>query len=284
MAKNKLTEVVLLTKSYNLQDFKDWLKWHLDIVHFDHIVVFDNESNVDIKSICDSDNRIEYHFVEGWPNQYRIYNNYINNESESLWVLPIDDDEFLYVSEKFNNDINIVLKYLEKIDSDLCKISIGWKNLFPKTYVENRLNKHLILNSTVFSDRASDIWQSGNRPVKTFVKTVKTFEWTDRIGHSTHDPLVNGKYKPAKTIDNKDVENGHQFTPTSINADMILFHFQFKCNKEWEFKCKNRKSPGSKIFFKDYPSFYKELYDKRNCLTNCDLLINLWNRYNNDSI
>lgn len=49
-----LTEVVLLTKSYNLQDFEDWMHWHLDIIGFEHCHVFDNESSVDIKSACDS--------------------------------------------------------------------------------------------------------------------------------------------------------------------------------------------------------------------------------------
>ena len=50
--KKFFTEVVLLTKSYNLQDFKDWMHWHMDIIGFQRCHVFDNESSVDIKSEC----------------------------------------------------------------------------------------------------------------------------------------------------------------------------------------------------------------------------------------
>jgi hypothetical protein len=66
--KKYFSEILLLIKSTNINDFKDWLKWHLDTIHFDHIVVFDNDSTVDIKSICDKDDRIEYHVVHDFPN------------------------------------------------------------------------------------------------------------------------------------------------------------------------------------------------------------------------
>lgn len=96
-----LTEVVLLTKSYNPQDFKDWMHWHLDMIGFGHCHVFDNESSVDIKSVCDSyGDKVTYELVKGWPNQYALYNRYINNESPAWWVLPIDDDKsyWLYMN------------------------------------------------------------------------------------------------------------------------------------------------------------------------------------------
>lgn len=130
-----LTEIVLLTKSYNLQDFKDWCHWHLNIIGFDHIHVFDNESSVDIKSICDTyGNKISYEKIIGWPNQYELYNRYINNESKAWWVLTIDDDEFLYVSDKYVHNINNVLLNIS-IDKKWNKIAIGWRNLFPKKYM-----------------------------------------------------------------------------------------------------------------------------------------------------
>lgn len=263
MQKKYLTEVVLLTKSYNLQDFKDWMKWHLEIIGFDHCHVFDNESSVDIKSICDSyGDKVSYEKIVGWPNQYALYNRYINNESPAWWVLPIDDDEFLYVSEKYKNNVDNMIIQISTTQKDRCKICIGWRNLFPEKYTENRLNEHLILNATGWSDKASEVWQAGNRPVKTFVKMTKKFEWSDRIGHSTHDPLVEGEYKPGRTIDNKEVKNSWQLTPTSGNADLILYHYQFRCNSEWAYKCKNRKSPGSHSFIKDFPEKYKLLYTK----------------------
>ena len=109
-----LSEIVLLTKSYNLEDFKDWMSWHLNTCHFDHIHVFDNESTVDIKSVCESyGDRVSYELIKGWPNQYALYNRYINNENKAWWCLPIDDDEFLYM-KSFDNVNYMLLHYQEK--------------------------------------------------------------------------------------------------------------------------------------------------------------------------
>ena len=69
MNKKYLTEVVLLTKSYNLQDFKDWMHWHLDIIGFDCAHIFDNESSVDIKSVCDD---IENKYRDLYPEYQQI--------------------------------------------------------------------------------------------------------------------------------------------------------------------------------------------------------------------
>ena len=64
--KKFFTEVVLLTKSYNLQDFKDWMHWHLDIIGFQRCHVFDNESSVDIKSECQKyGNRVTLDILDG---------------------------------------------------------------------------------------------------------------------------------------------------------------------------------------------------------------------------
>lgn len=260
--KKYFTEVVLLTKTYNLQDFKDWLHWHLNIIGFQHAHIFDNESSVDIKSVCDSyGDRVSYELITGWPNQYALYNRYINNESPAWWVLPIDDDEYLWVSNTFKNNVNNCLYMATHQSNDRIKISVGWRNLFPLQYTENRINEHIVLNSTGWSDNASNIWQRGNKPVKTFVLTTATYEWSDRIGHSTHDPLVNGKYNPATTIDHKQVNNSWQDTPTDGNADMILFHYQFRCNSEWVYKCKHRVSAGAKRWDKNHPELYKQLYN-----------------------
>lgn len=275
--KRYLTEVVLLTKSYNLQDFKDWMHWHLDIIGFDCCHVFDNESSVDIKSVCDSyGDRVTYELVKGWPNQYALYNRYINNESPAWLVLPIDDDEFLYISDKYNNNVDDLMLSVFEEHKDWNKLCVGWRNLFPKEFTEERTNEHLVLNATGWSDQASMIWQVGNLPVKTFVKTTQKYEWSDRIGHSTHDPLVNGKYAPGTTLYGIEVRNSWQVRPTPDNADVILYHYQFRCNSEWKYKCAKRISAGCKSFNKNKPELYKKLYDKSN---EEDLrMLKLWKR------
>jgi hypothetical protein len=273
-----LTEVVLLTKSYNLQDFKDWLHWHLDIIGFDCCHIFDNESSVDIKSVCDSyGDKVTYELVKGWPNQYALYDRYINNESKAWWVLPIDDDEFLYVSDKYHNNVNEMLMTVSAQHKDWNKICVGWRNLFPKEYTEERINEHLILNATGWSDQASMVWQVGNRPVKTFVKTTQKYEYSDRIGHNTHDPLINGNNISGKTLYGIEVKNSWQVSPTPDNADIILYHYQFRCNKEWVYKCTKRISAGAKNFKKNFPELYRKLYGTYK-INEDNRVVNLWNK------
>lgn len=272
--KNKLSEVVLLTKSYNLQDFKDWLHWHLDIIGFDHCHVFDNESSVDIKTVCDSyDGKVTYEFVKGWPNQYTLYNRYINNESPAWWVLPIDDDEFLYVSDKYNNKVNDFLIGSDFINKNhIRKLSIGWRNLFPIKYTEKRINEHLILNATGWSNEASEIWQYGNRPIKTFLLCDRPY---------IHEALSSNGHNPksdvnAYTLNGEYISNNLQKYPTNGTEDLILYHYQFKCDNEWKWKCKNRKSPTTKKDWKNHPEKYKLLYNYK--LYTDNRAVKLWNK------
>lgn len=261
--KKFFTEVVLLTKSYNLQDFKDWMHWHLDIIGFQRCHVFDNESSVDIKSVCDSyGDRVTYELVKGWPNQYALYNRYINNESPAWWVLPIDDDEFLYVSDKYKNNVNMFLLANSKAHPDWCKVCVGWRNMFPEKFTETRTNLHMVLNATGWCNEASEVWQAGNRPVKTMINTVYKYDFADRDGkHRTHDPFVIPIDKPGYTINGECIVNSWQKVPTPSNADLILYHFQFKCNSEWRYKCTKRKSAATQIDWKNHPEIYGRLYN-----------------------
>lgn len=266
MEKIYFTEVVLLTKSYNLQDFKDWMHWHLDIIGFDCCHIFDNESSVDIKSVCDSyGDKVSYEFIKGWPNQYILYNRYINNESPAWWVLPIDDDEFLYVSKKYDYNINKFLlgnKFIK--ENNVHKLCIGWRNLFPQTFVEKR-TKSLIENATAWSNEACEIWQSGNCPVKTLVWAGQKYDWADRDGmHKTHNPFTLDKNENSYTLNGEIIRHSKQAKPTTGEEDLILYHYQYKSNEEWVWKCKTRKSPGSRTWQKDFPEKYKQLYNYKN--------------------
>ena len=254
------------------------MRWHLDIIGFEHCHVFDNESSVDIKSVCDSyGDKVTYELVKGWPNQYALYNRYINNESPAWWVLPIDDDEFLYVGDKYKNNVNMFIFGNAKRHPDWRKICAGWRNMFPGKFTEERTNPHMILNATRWSNEASEIWQAGNRPVKTFVNTVHQYDWADRDKqHRTHNPFVIGKDQPGYTINGEEIWACKQSKATIGTADIILYHYQFKCNREWQMKCASRVSPGAKWFKKNFPELYKRLYDFPNNEDN--RVVNLWQK------
>ena len=259
--KCKLSQIVLLTKSYNLQDFKDWLHWHLDIIGFDCAHIFDNESSVDIASVCKSyGSRVTYERICGFPKQYELYNRYINNSSPAWWVLPIDDDEYLYISEVYNHSINDFLVAMYRTNPGWNKICVGWRNLFPLHYTKDRIDAHRVLNAIGWSNEASALWQAGNRPVKTMVKMTHKYEWSDRLGHHTHDPLIDGVPIDGYTLDGNIVHNSWQKKPTSSNVDIVLFHYQFVSDTEWTYKCTKRKSAATKRDWKNHPEIFAKLY------------------------
>ena len=235
--KTKLTEVVLLTKSYNLQDFKDWLHWHLDIIGFDCCHIFDNESSVDIKSVCDSyGDRVTYELIKGWPNQYALYNRYINNESPAWWVLPIDDDEYLWM-KNFTNVNEMIIHYQNKW-KDMNKLSVRWQNMFPKDPLADRGDKSLMEFNTETNENWAKLFCGGNMPVKTFVKTTNKINYSISLSNQTHNPISNGQ---KSYMCNGDRLFGNWYYGKN-DDDLKLLHYQFKSNKEWIWKCKNRPS------------------------------------------
>lgn len=232
MNKIYLSEVILLTKSYNLQDFKDWLHWHLDVVRFDHVHIFDNESPVDIKTVCESyGEKVSYELVKGWPNQYALYNRYINNESKAWWVLPIDDDEYLWM-KNFTDVNDMLLDYYEKWP-DMLKLSIRWKNMFPENPLASREKISLMDFCKNSNERWASYMPAGNKPVKTFLKTTRRWTHTIKDGHnpnlSIQSYLCNGNKIKGNLYNGPDTDN-----------DLKLLHFQYKSKDEWINKCRTR--------------------------------------------
>lgn len=280
--KKFFTEVVLLTKSYNLQDFKDWMHWHLDIIGFQRCHIFDNESSVDIKSVCDSyGDRVTYELIKGWPNQYALYNRYINNESPAWWVLPIDDDEFLYVSDKYKNNINIALLTLQKQYPDMQKLSISWKNMFPAEFTQTR-TKSLIENATAWSDQVSASlykqWRQDNRWIKTVVNTMRKWYWglPHNGGHNPTEQTTNNRI-PSYMCDGTIVKDCQDFVlPPKSNLDMFVAHYQFKSDDEWRMKCTKRKSAANQQFDKNKPNVYSNLYQYIMQFRHSEDIVNLW--------
>ena len=101
MSKKYVTEVLLLTRSYHSDELECWLEWYINILGVDHISLFDNESTIDVQGIISKyKDKVSYRSISGWPNQHKLYSDYIK-ESEAQWVIPLDDDEFLYIGNKY---------------------------------------------------------------------------------------------------------------------------------------------------------------------------------------
>lgn len=238
--KKFFTEVVLLTKSYNLQDFKDWMHWHLDIIGFQRCHIFDNESSVDIKSVCDSyGNRVTYELIKGWPNQYALYNRYINNESPAWWVLPIDDDEYLWMKE-FSN-VNSMLIYYQHKWPNMTKFSVRWLNRFPVNPLEIRGDRSLMEFNSITNEKWAGLFDGGNKPVKTFVNTVRPVIY-NLTTNETHNPQ-NGD---SAYLCNGARLCGNWYYGVYNDTSVRLLHFQYKSKAEWINKCRNGIDAGVK--------------------------------------
>lgn len=251
------SEVLCLTKTYNAKDFEDWLHWYIDIIHFDHVVVYDNESIVDIKPLCEQyGDRVEYHTVIGHPDQYGIYMEHINNQSKSKWVIPLDDDEILYIGDKHDHDVNTFIRNMVKThsDKDVYKLASVWANMLSYEPIASRsssdkeIRTSLIDSHVYFSRlaclRAQNIFARRMEGwVKCFVRTDVEWSWYYNVykgilynkGHNPTDENRGHAY--ALFPDGKQTSSschlGHQ-----ISKDCFVAHYSLKSREEWIAKCK----------------------------------------------
>ncbi len=116
-----MTTLICLTKAYNLGDFDTWLSYHLYCI--DRIIILDNESEVDVRSVCEGRPGVEYHCINGWPDQWHLFNDILNQKTVIKFekdeiVAFLDDDEYLLYS---TNDITIIdphLTFMERMEQE----------------------------------------------------------------------------------------------------------------------------------------------------------------------
>lgn len=290
-----MIEGICVTKSYNLEDFKCWLKWHLEIIKFDKITVIDNESLVDIESICKENKRINYIKKPGNITHYDLLNEYVNN-SDCEWVMPIDDDEFIYVSDKYDNNINTYLTDFKNNHNDN-KIIIGWLNLFPITYKETRI-ENCIQNAICYNQK---LWenltgfdtnrQTSDLYVKCIVNRCKEWNYLKYCKCTKslrHNPQSKDK-EIGFVVNNCSMDKNlnKMQIPTNESNDIIVIHYQYKSNSEWLYKRTKRPRIGQlwntgKLMYKkqDYIlNSYKEIYDLHYEFKYFLKVIDLWNKH-----
>ena len=163
------TEVMLLTKYLNPNDLREWLDHHLNVCKFDRVHVFDNDSNYDVRSICDEyGNRVTYELIEGQAFQYRLYDSYIESRSNAEWIIALDDDEYLDIGS-FPSIYDGIMYYRNKFPH-MDMLAIRWKHLFPKKFKEERTGKVLEYCTEENPELAKKFMWIGDGTVKTFVR------------------------------------------------------------------------------------------------------------------
>jgi hypothetical protein len=127
--------LVLLTKTSNLEDLKEWLEWHLNVCKFSRIHVVDNDSIAGTRELCLSYENVTYEFVSGRVSQYTVYNRIakqFQSEGSKDWIAFLDDDEYLKFDSTKYSSVQDVIKYYSSKITNLRLLAVRWKFKWPK--------------------------------------------------------------------------------------------------------------------------------------------------------
>jgi hypothetical protein len=232
------TEAMLLTKYLNPADLVEWIDWHLFKVKFDRIHVFDNESDYDVKSICDRyRDRVSYERIEGHARQYRLYDGYINDRSSAEWVMPIDDDEYLDIGD-FPTVNDAIMYYFHKFPH-LDMLGVRWKHMFPEHFNTERTGKVLEYCTTENPELAKTFMHLGDGTIKTIVRRCGLIHyeetWENPAGGHVpkHSCFYGALMCDGSTVTGCGIAN----CPEELEDERIrLLHCRYKGKSDWNKK------------------------------------------------
>lgn len=279
-----LSEALIITKCNNLREIQDWLFWYVDVLGFDCVSLYDNESPVDVKSECDKYSNVTYYFHPGVPQQENTYLDHVNKKRRARWVFPVDDDEFLYLSEKYNHSVNTFLKAMEDRVECLGKISVQWVNLVPKEYLEFRdKDSSLLRTHTCISDIAmSHVVPWEGRPMRGYLKTFVRdgywwsygFHFGQRRRLCVHNPS-SPNYRGRSLM-----EDGTMVTEGRIgfeyNPDCFLAHYSLRSEQEWQDKCQRATVSCKTATMKNNIRLFSRIYEHTEDFVSCTKLRDLY--------
>lgn len=263
-------EICLLIKSNNEHDFLTWLDWHFNYIKIDHLWIYDNGCTFNLReAVKPYSDKVRITKVEGTPHQADIYTNHVRNISKAKFVLPIDDDEFIFSNVDFKT-------YLQTMK--LPKFALRSLLMVPKDPVEKRGNENIFQLCDHFVLQHC----RENREVKCVLNTeyshfyfdVKRYEdatrqpngyadWRDEqispddqindkehnidfnytLCGNVHNPITTdeaGNRIPALDIYLNDV-HGFLSPNTNTPGEIFLAHMKVRTKEEWDWKCNVRK-------------------------------------------
>lgn len=237
------TEAVLITKYLDETDLDEWIDWHLNVCGFDHIQIFANDLQFNVKKYSSKydDSRVTIVAKPGKVRQYQIYNDYLANQSSAKWVMPIDDDEYLSISDEFHN-IYEAIQYYEHKMPHLDMLAVRWKHLFPKKFHAERNGSVLAYCTEENKSLAVSFTKGGDRTVKTIVKRYGRihYEETDENPYGGHVPKHSCTFA-AKTFDMTNVNSTSlsEYPIDTADEKIRLLHCRFSGLAQWNRKYNN---------------------------------------------
>lgn len=255
------SEAVLLIKTNYYYDTIEWIEYYKKL-GFDHITIYDNESNIDFNEICKKyGDYITYELIVGFPDQLNLELKHYNN-SKYDYVFFVDNDEFLWLSPKYKN----INDYIEQKTTQFnCNhIAIYWIKISANPMMENRLD-------------LPDTTQ-----IKTFkyVQETEIDSWCKCI-YKTKLPIESMECHFCKPFNDIRDTNGNIFTKQRIfyrkyyykNDDALIYHYYHKSYKEYNDKINGNCATENILLssrltnynYKNYYTYLKILYNIGYC-------------------
>lgn len=239
-----MNHIVVLTKSYRLEDFYWWFTYHKKIGFTIHVI--DNESQCNVKDIVKIDGTPEdtYETITGWPNQWQLFDDILNgnryNFKDGDWVAFIDDDEYIWYYLDYwkqfekhdpqfkDKEYPTVDQYLNSICTETALPILMPQILMSTPEVTDTRYKSVVEHSVY---RRNDTSAQG----KVFVRYHSGIEY--KFNHDMpekgHVPLINGL--------RRSIVNGVGFSSSTYggvdpSACLRLYHYHIKSRLDWTMK------------------------------------------------
>lgn len=244
------SEVVLLVKTAYYYDIVEWINYYKKL-GFNHITIYDNESSVDLMSLCNNYGEyITYKKIIGWPDQLQLeYNHYKNSKYE--WIFFADSDEFLWIDPKYKDVNDFIAKKTKDIDCNA--LAIYWIKMSgnPCLYKRDDSPDSTQLKMFHYKQKIeNESW------MKCFYKTNCNFISMHCHFALPYDKLydINGNQRYIKDVK----INNYNYS----KDDGIIYHYYHKSWDEFHKKMTSQYAP-EKITYKEvYPDCqFKSYYN-----------------------
>jgi len=249
----KKSLLISLTKHNNLTNFYEWALYHKNL-GFNEILIIDNNSDIDIKTVCNKLNLSYIKYEKDWPNQNNLYNelflHYIENDT---FVTCIDDDEYFWIDEEFKNINEAIDWYYTTYNYDV--FYFPW-NFMSFPILLDKINGSWIDELLYRREELPEIGIQGKSILK-FNKDNQ-YNWNFILLNKNlggHMPFINNK-RIAINSEGEIIEGLYSLSDTKIdnktNAKIRLFHYHIKSLNDWNWKI-NRGSAANinQIYDKD---------------------------------
>lgn len=285
-------EIILITKARHAVELEVWLRWYLNILGFDKVILYDNESPIDVKKICNKFNNVEYNFLNGFVNQSKLYDMRLKLEKfdddiNDKWIAFLDDDEFLYIGEKYNHNIKELIQAV-KNKYNCKKVCFPIFNFYSKEFFEKRngniplINTHTYYSENLPRSFTCKLGILRNTIVKCVIDAKYDWKFIKNNGSPCFRNPVIDENIPELAFSERGESIQNAFLQSyKINTDCFVAHYQFRSEEEWNYKCRlgRIKTKSNYLNKPDILDLYRTLYSYIDTFKHCTLIKDTYYNY-----